>query len=116
MKTVAELTALREANRPLVAMREGKDDIRIVVSMGTDGIAAGAHDVLMAFVEEVNDQNLFEHVLVRASGAIDAKAPAAVVYQDGKTPVTYEGLNAQAAKRIVAEHIVGGKPVTDFMK
>lgn len=118
MKTLAELTAVREKNRPLVAMREGRDDIRVVVAMGTCGIAAGAQEVLTAFVEGVNANGLYEHVLVRQSGCIGscAQEPIVEVYQDGKEKITYAGMTPEKAQRVIQEHLIGGTPVAEYIK
>lgn len=42
MKSLAELAAIREKMKDKVAIREGNNEIRIVVGMATCGIAAGA--------------------------------------------------------------------------
>jgi hypothetical protein len=42
MKSLQELAELREKMKSKVAVREGHNDIRIVVGMATCGIAAGA--------------------------------------------------------------------------
>lgn len=118
MKTLAELKATRDANRNLVAMREGNDTIRIVVSMDACGIRAGAKEVLNTFVDEVYAQNLFEHVLVRQSGCTGdcANEPEVIVYEDGKDPVTYIKMNPEKAKEVVEKHIKGGAPVAEYTK
>lgn len=118
MRTLAELTAIKEKNRPLVAMREGKDDIRVVVAMGTCGIAAGAQEVLSAFIRGVNEQGLYEHVLVRQSGCVGSctQEPIVEVYQDGKEKVTYISMTPQKAERVIQEHLIGGKPVAEYIK
>ena len=42
MKSLAELAAIREKMKDKVAIREGNNEIRIVVGMATCGIAASA--------------------------------------------------------------------------
>ena len=58
MKSLAELAAIRDKMKDKVVLREGTNDMRIVVGMATCGIAAGARPVLSAFVEAVNDAGL----------------------------------------------------------
>ena len=60
MKTLAELAEIREKNKNKIALRHGLNNIRIVVGMGTCGIAAGARDVLGTFVDEINGTDLIE--------------------------------------------------------
>ena len=58
MKSLAELAAIREKMKDKVAIREGNNEIRIVVGMATCGIAAGARPVLNTFVEEIAKEDL----------------------------------------------------------
>ena len=53
MKSLAELAQIREQMKNKVNLREGGNEIRVVVGMATCGIAAGARPVLNAFVEGV---------------------------------------------------------------
>ena len=70
MKSLAELAAIRDKMKDKVSLREGTNDIRIVVGMATCGIAAGARPVLNAFVEEVAKQGLYDTVTVSQTGCI----------------------------------------------
>jgi len=47
-----ELKQIREKAQKEVELRQKQARIRVVVGMGTSGIAAGARDVLKTFVEE----------------------------------------------------------------
>ena len=53
-----ELKKIREKAQKDVELRQKQARIRIVVGMGTSGIAAGARDVLKTFVEEIGRRNL----------------------------------------------------------
>ena len=70
MKTLAELAEIRNRMKDKVSLREGTNDIRIVVGMATCGIAAGARPVLNALVEEVNAMGLSETATVTQTGCI----------------------------------------------
>ena len=48
-----ELKKIREKAQKDVELRQKQARIRIVVGMGTSGIAAGARDVLKTFIEEI---------------------------------------------------------------
>ena len=118
MKTLAELAAIRESMKDKIAIRRGVDDVRVVVGMGTCGIAAGAKAVLNAFVEEVNAQNLFETVTVLQSGCMGECEcePMVQVIMPGKDTVTYVNMDADKAKKVVLEHLKGGVPVAEYIK
>ncbi len=116
MKSLEELAAIREKMKGKVSLREGTNDIRIVVGMATCGIAAGARPVLNAFVEEVEKQGLSEKATVTQTGCIGICRfePVVEVFESGKEKVTYVKMTADKAKRVVAEHIKSGKPVVEY--
>ena len=112
MKSLAELAAIREKMKDKVAIREGNNEIRIVVGMATCGIAA----VLNTFVEEIAKEDLTDKATVSQTGCIGIcqYEPVVEVYEQGKEKVTYVKITPDKAKRIVAEHIKGGSVVTEY--
>ena len=116
MKSLAELAAIREKMKDKIVLREGTNDIRIVVGMATCGIAAGARPVLSAFVEGVNREGLGDRVTVSQTGCIGIcqYEPVVEVFQPGKEKVTYVKMTAEKAEKVLAEHIKGGKVVAEY--
>lgn len=116
MKSLAELQAIRDKMRDKVVLREGSNDVRIVVGMATCGIAAGARPVLNAFVEEVNKEGLSSNVTVSQTGCIGICQfePVVEVYEAGKEKVTYVKMTAEKAKEVVEKHIKGGKVIAEY--
>ena len=116
MKSLAELEAIRQRTLEKVAMRkEGEDAVRVVVGMATCGIAAGARPVMLAFVEEVKKRNL-SNVTVAQTGCIGMcrLEPIVEISVPGQEKVTYVKVNPDMVPRIVAEHIVNGRPVQEY--
>lgn len=114
MKTLEELAAIRDKMQHTVATREaGADNIRVLVGMATCGIAAGARPVLNALVEDVAHRGL-SNVTVTQTGCIGIcqYEPVVEIIEPGKEKVTYVKMTAEKADRVVAEHLVGGNPVT----
>jgi NADP-reducing hydrogenase subunit HndB len=116
MKSLAELQAIKEKMRDKVVLREGSGDIRVVVGMATCGIAAGARPVLNAIVEAVNNEGLASKVRVSQTGCIGLcqYEPIVEIFEAGKDKVTYVKMDADKAKRVIEEHLKGGKIVTDY--
>lgn len=116
MKSLAELAAIREKMKNSVILREGSAETRVVVGMATCGIAAGARPVLNTLVEEVAAKNLTDKVTVTQTGCIGIcqYEPVVEVYESGKEKVTYVKMDAEKAKRVVEEHLIGGKVVTEY--
>lgn len=116
MKSLAELAAIREKMKDKVVLREGTNDMRVVVGMATCGIAAGARPVLNTFVEEVNKAGLAGTVTVTQTGCIGVcqYEPIVEVFEAGKEKVTYVKMTPEKAQRVVAEHLKGGKVITEY--
>lgn len=116
MKTLEELAAIRDRMKGKVALREGSNDIRIVVGMATCGIAAGARPVLNTFVEEVSNAGLTGEVSVTQTGCIGIcqYEPVVEVYKAGEEKVTYVKMTSEKAKEVMEKHIKGGKPVSEY--
>ena len=115
MKTLEELNKIREEALEKLNLRKEKGGIRIVVGMATCGIAAGARPVMTALLEEVGKRKL-EHVVVGQTGCIGMcrLEPIVEVYEPGKEKVTYVEMNPEKARRVVVEHIVNGRIVTEY--
>ena len=116
MKSLQELAEIRERSKGKVALREGHNEIRIVVGMATCGIAAGARPVLNTLVEEVEKQGVSEKATVSQTGCIGIcrLEPIVEVFEVGKEKVTYVKMTPEKAKQIVSEHIKGGTPVYEY--
>ena len=116
MKSLEELAALRERMKNNVAMRQDNSTAtRVVVGMATCGIAAGARPVMLKFMEEINKREM-SNVTVSQTGCIGMcrLEPMVDVYMPGKEKVTYVHMTPEKVGRVVAEHIVNGRPVTEF--
>ncbi len=117
MKSLAELQAIKDRMKDKVVLREGVSSTRVVVGMATCGIAAGARPVLNTFVEEVNKEGLASKVTVSQTGCIGLcqYEPIVEVYTAGNEKVTYIKMDTDKAKRVVEEHLKGGKIVKDYI-
>ena len=115
MKSLAELAAIRDRMKDKVILREGTNDLRVVVGMATCGIAAGARPIMAKFVDEAAKRNL-TNVTVAQTGCIGMCRfePIAEVLIPGKEKVTYVQLTEEKVARIVADHIVNGTPVAEY--
>lgn len=117
MKSVAELEAIRLATLEQVNLRrEHEDAIHVVIGMGTCGIAAGAKDVLKAFMAEANAKELLNMTVAQTGcmGNCDLE-PMVEVSCPGQEKVLYTNVGPEMVGRIVAEHVIGGKPVEDYI-
>jgi len=117
MKSLAELEAIRKKTLERINLRKDDENerVRVVVGMATCGIAAGARPVMLSFMEEAQKRGL-NHVTVSQTGCIGMcrLEPMVDVYMPGKEKVTYVHMTPEKVARVVAEHIVNGRPVEEY--
>ncbi|HAZ37112.1 MAG TPA: ferredoxin [Clostridiaceae bacterium] len=116
MKTIQELEEIRKNTLDRVNQRRDRNTTRIVVGMATCGIAAGARPVLLAIMDEVEKLNL-KDVIVAQTGCIGVcrLEPIVEVIRPGEDKVTYIKMTPEKARRVVNEHVVGGKVVEEYV-
>ena len=117
MKSLAELEAIRKQTLNRINMRkeEEGETTRVVIGMATCGIAAGARPVMLAFMDEISKRGL-QHVTVSQTGCIGMcrLEPMVDVSMPGQEKVTYVHMTPEKVGRVVAEHIVNGRPVEEY--
>ena len=117
MKSLAELEAIRKATLSKINVRteEKGETTRVVIGMATCGIAAGARPVMLSFVDEIQKRQL-AHVTVSQTGCVGMcrLEPMVDVIVPGHEKVTYVHVKPEMVPRIVAEHIVNGRPVQEY--
>lgn len=119
MATIKSLEDLKRVREEALQKRELKNQpgqVQITVGMGTPGIAAGARDTMKAILEYIETANLTQ-IQVRQTGNIglDSWEPIVQVTIGEHPMVTYGKVTPAAARRIMAEHVVGGQPVKDYI-
>ncbi len=116
MKSLAELAAIRDKMKDKISLREGEGNVRVVVGMATCGIAAGARPVLNAFVEGVAENGLSDSVTVTQTGCIGmcSYEPIVEIFEGGDIKTTYVKVDPDKAKKIISEHLKGGRVVKEY--
>lgn len=111
-----DLRRLRDKAKRELEQRTEQGRWRVVVCMGTSGLAQGAREVMQAFVEEVERREL-DGVVISATGSsgVEDLEPIATVEEQGAEPVVYGQLTPDAARRIVRDHIIAGQKVTSYV-
>ena len=117
IKNPADLLAMAAKAREDIELRSGPKEIKVTVHMGTCGIAAGARDVAVAFLSEVNDAQVDNVTIHQAgcAGLCEMEPMATVQFADG--PAYHYGRLESRHKvhTIVRSHLVEGKPVTEYL-
>ena len=116
MKSLAELQALRDQmKQQIVVLDDSESNIRVLIGMGTCGIAAGARPVLAAFSQELETRKL-TNVTLAQTGCIGLcqYEPIVEVILPGQEKVTYIRVTPEKVSRIVSDHIVNGNIVEEY--
>ncbi len=116
IKSLEELMKIKENAMKGLKMRDSGKKGKIIVAMGTCGIAAGAKDTLRAIVDSLDEKGI-EDVAVVQSGCFvlcDVE-PTIEVHLEGADPIIYGHVTPAQAKRIIDQHIVEGKVVGDLI-
>jgi len=116
MKSLEELRRVREEALQSMKVREGGCKCKIVVAMGTCGIAAGAREVMTAILDELGKRGLTD-VIVTQSGCkgLCEQEPLMDVIKPNQPVVTYGYVTPERARTIIAQHVVNDTIVGDWV-
>jgi NADP-reducing hydrogenase subunit HndB len=113
LKSIEELKKIREEARKDLLTRV-QTGTRIIIGMGTCGIAAGARDTMQAVLRELQAKNIEAHVETVGCVGMCAKEPLIDIEQAGKSRVRYGNVTADKVPRLIEEHLVRGRVVQEW--
>ncbi len=97
-------------------LREGSCRIKVIVHMGTCGIAAGARNVMKSLTEEIEKSDAKDVLLsISSCAGLCSREPMVTIEEKDKPAVKYVDLTAEKAKKIFSEHVLGGKIVKEYV-
>ncbi len=113
--TIDDLKKIRDANSRTITLRSGEARARVIVHLGTCGIAAGARTVMAALLGEIEKRGVTD-VLVTSTGCagLCSKEPMITVQLEGQAPVKYVELDPDKMRRIFEKHVLGGSLVEEY--
>ncbi len=116
MKTLADLRAVKEKAKLNMASREKTAKYRIIVSMGTCGIAAGARATMSAIIDELKKRNIQDAIVTQTGclGYCDQE-PMIQISQASKQTITYGRVTPEIAREIITAHVVNDKVLTNYV-
>ncbi len=113
--TIDDLNKISQEMKDTIHLRKGIARAKILVHMGTCGIASGARAVLSTLMEEVENKNIKDVALTTSSCAgLCSREPMITVEMKDKPPVKYVDLTPEKAREILDKHVVGGEIVTEY--
>lgn len=110
-----DLDKIGDTIKRTMLLREGTGRAKVIVHMGTCGIAAGARTVMKALMDEIEGREVKDVLLTISSCAgLCSREPMVTVELTGEPAVKYVDLTPEKAKRVFEEHVLGGKIVTEY--
>lgn len=110
-----DLDSIGEKIKKTMLLREGSCRVKIIVHMGTCGIAAGARNVMKALTEEMEKADAKDVLLTISSCAgLCSEEPMVTVEQKDQPAVKYVKLDDKKAREIFSEHVLGGKIMNEY--
>ena len=111
-----DIDSIAEKIKRTMLLREGSGGrAKVIVHMGTCGIAAGARNVMKAFMNEIEKKDVKDVILTISSCAgLCSREPMATIELRGEPAVKYVDLTPEKVKKIFAEHVFGGRIVTEY--
>jgi NADP-reducing hydrogenase subunit HndB len=97
-------------------LREGEAPVKVIVHMGTTGIAAGAREVMAALMAELAKRKV-TNVTVTQSGSfsLESEEPVVTVVRPNEDMVSYGRVTPHKIVRILVEHILGNRVIIEWM-
>ena len=114
--TIDELRKMRESSKRNLSLREGDFRGKLIVHLGTCGIAAGAREIMNTFLDEIDKKEITDIMFTSTGCAgLCSEEPMITVEIEDSAPVRYGKLTPEKAAKIMDEHIIGGKIVKEFV-
>jgi NADH-quinone oxidoreductase subunit F len=120
LKSVAELNSIYESAKAKQAVLDTQTQVK--VHLGSCGIASGADKVLEAFNKQLAAKKTGEkaeqlkHIVMEKAACIGlcGVEPTVTVLVPGQEKVIYFSVDNEKVKRIIKEHLLGGKPIKEW--
>lgn len=112
-----DLIEIKEKHKAEFSLRAGGYRAKVVIHMGTCGVASGAQNIMNALMDEMAKAGLgLEDIMVIPSGCagLCAREPMATIETVDQPPVKYVDLNEEKMRELFKEHIMGGKPIEKY--
>ena len=120
MKTLQELTAIKEEMRKEMALRLGQEADaakyrkHILMCGGTGCTSSGSMKIADELEKTLKEKGIDGEIFVVRTGCFGLceRGPIMIVYPEGSF---YTHVKMEMIPRIVEEHLIGGKPVKEFL-
>ena len=110
-----DLDKIGEKIKRTMLLREGSFRAKVIVHMGTCGIAAGARKVMSTLLDLIEKEQVKDVILSTSSCAgLCSREPMITVELKGKTPVKYVDLDEEKTRKVFQAHVLAGEVVEEY--
>jgi NADP-reducing hydrogenase subunit HndB len=113
LKSIEDLQRIREQAQKDFKVRT-ETGTKIIVGMGTCGIAAGARETMHAILAELSKQGIDANVTTVGCIGMCSKEPLVDIEQAGKPRITYCNVHPDMVPHIIDEHLLKGRVVQEW--
>jgi NADH-quinone oxidoreductase subunit F len=87
---------------------------RVIIGMGTCGIAAGARETRAAVATELEARRAEARLLAVGCIGMCSREPLVDIQRPGEERITYGPVRPEMVPRLIAEHLIGGRIVREW--
>lgn len=113
LRSLDDLSRLREQAKSELCVRQ-RNSLKIMVGMGTCGIAAGAHETMQALEQELRKRNIDAQLASVGCIGMCSQEPLVDIQQPGQPRVTYANVHPNMVPRLIEEHLVNDNVVREW--
>lgn len=113
--TLEELQKIKEETLPQLSLRINQCPIKIYVAAGDEGIKKGSRIILQEALEIVYNLGLNNVMVTQMPRCPEGQEVAVNVVMGEDTVYHYVNVTKEGINRIITEHIVGKKIVSDLL-
>ena len=114
LMSIEDFKKLQEDSRRSIQVRL-KTETKIIIGMGTCGIAAGARETMQAVLSELDRRQIDAHVTTVGCIGMCAHEPLLDIEQAEGTRITYGSVKPEMIPRLIEEHLVNGRVVKEWV-
>ena len=114
LMSIDDFKRLREEAKRDIHVRL-KTGTKIIIGMGTCGIAAGARETMQAVLQELQKRQIEAHVTTVGCIGMCASEPLVDIEQADGARITYGRVRPDMVPRLIEEHLINGRVVTEWV-
>ncbi len=114
IKSLDELRRIKEETQKKMRVRD-ETGTKIIVGMGTCGIAAGAREVMHAIMEELDKRDIEAVVTTVGCIGLCIREPLVDIERAGQTRVSYGNVTPGMVPRLIEDHLIKGSVVEEWV-